>query len=328
MMKPRLAVLDDYQRVALRLADWAAVRGHYDVDVFESVLPPESRAEILARYEVVVAMRERTPFPAGLLECLPRLRLLVTTGMWNRAIDMEAAAKRGVQVCGTESSRHAPVELAWALILALARKIERETIALRRGDWQTALGVELHGRTLAVLGLGRLGRQMVTIAKAFGMEVIAWSQNLTREKAEEAGTRFVDRDAFFRAADILTIHVVLSERTRGLVGASELAMMAPSALLVNTSRGAIVDEVELAKALKEGRLGGAALDVYSVEPIQRDHPLMSAPNTLLTPHIGIATEDNYRMYYQQAVEDILAYTDGRALRPVNGVITPLAASPA
>lgn len=326
-MKPRLAILNDFQRVALKLADWTRVREHFDVDVFEGVIAEQDRVQCLSPYTALVAMRERTPFPESLLEQLPNLRLLITTGMWNRVIDKDAARRRGVIVCGTESSKYAPVELTWALILGLARHVHTEDAALRRGQWQTELGMELHGKTLGVLGLGRLGRQIAAIGGAFGMEVLGWSPNLTRERAADAGAVLVSREQFFTRADILTIHLVLSENTRGLVGATDIGRMKSSALLVNTSRGAIVDERALADALIEGRIAGAALDVYATEPLCPDNPLLAAPRTLLTPHIGITTVDNYHTYYEHAVEDVLAYLDGSPIRVLNPVVNPTA-SPA
>jgi phosphoglycerate dehydrogenase-like enzyme len=313
-VKRRLAILNDFQRVALELADWEPVRRHFEIEVHDAMIDEAERAALLRPYAAIVAMRERTPFPAALLDRLPELRLLVTTGMWNRAIDMEAAARRGIVVCGTDSSTHAPVELTWALILGLARRIHDEDASLRRGEWQRTVGMELHGKTLAVLGLGRLGREIARIGIAFGMPVVAWSPNLTEARAEEAGARLVSREELFRSADVLTIQIVLGERTWGLVGERELGLMKRDALLVNTSRGAIVDERALASALRNGLIGGAAVDVYATEPIAPDHPLLGAPRTLLTPHIGITTRDNLRMYYEQAVEDVLAYLDGRPVR--------------
>lgn len=323
-VKPRLAILNDYQRVALELADWRPVREHFEIDVFDGVIEKRQRPAVLAPYAAIVAMRERTPFPSSLLERLPNLRLLVTTGMWNRAIDTDAAARRGIVVCGTDSSRYAPVELTWALILGLARHVHTEDANLRRGGWQQSVGTELHGKTLGVLGLGRLGREVARVGGAFGMHVIAWSPNLTAERAAEAGVRWVKRDEFFASSDVLTVQLVLGETTRGLIGAKELGLMKPTALLVNTSRGAIVDEDALASALREGVIGGAAVDVYTTEPIPPDHPLLTAPRTLLTPHIGITTRDNYRVYYEQAVEDVLAYLDGRPMRLLSHATVPIA----
>lgn len=318
-MSRRLAILNDFQGAAFEFADWEAVRGRFSIDHFRDMLPEgDLRADALKPYEVIVAMRERTPFPAELLQCLPHLRLLVTTGMWNRAIDMQAAARQGITVCGTDSSRQAPVELAWALILGASRHIAQEDAAMRGGAWQTRVGTELHGKTLGVLGLGRLGSDMVRIGRAFGMEPIAWSQNLTAAKAGEAGAALVCREELFRRSDVITIQLVLSERTRGLIGEAELRSMKRTALLVNTSRGAIVDEDALVAALTEGRIAGAALDVYDIEPLPPDHRLRSTPRTLLTPHIGITTDVNYRTYYTQAVEDVLAWLGGEPLRVLNG----------
>jgi phosphoglycerate dehydrogenase-like enzyme len=303
----RIAVLDDYQRVAHRFAAWP------DETVFfhEPLADP---TEALREFEVVVAMRERTAFPAAVLEGLPNLRLLVTTGMRNASIDLDAAQARGITVCGTEALGRPTAELAWGLILALARRIPQEDAALRAGRWQTTVGLGLQGLTLGVLGLGRLGSQVAAIGAAFGMRLIAWSQNLTAERAAECGATVVERDALFREADVLTIHLVLSPRTRGLVGAHELALMKPTALLVNTSRGPIVDEAALAAALREGTIAGAGVDVYDREPIPPDHPLLDAPNTVLTPHLGYVTEENYAVFYGQAVEDVAAYAAGAPLR--------------
>jgi phosphoglycerate dehydrogenase-like enzyme len=303
----RIAVLDDYQDVARRFAEWP------DGTVFfhEPLADP---AEAVQDFDVVVAMRERTAFPAALLERLPRLRLLVTTGMRNASIDLDAARAGGITVCGTEALGHPTAELAWGLILALARRIPQEDAALRAGRWQTTVGLGLRGLTLGVLGLGRLGSHVAAFGNAFGMRVIAWSQNLTAERAAEGGAALVERDALFREADVLTIHLVLSERTRGLVGARELSLMKPTALLVNTSRGPIVDEAALAAALRDGTIAGAAVDVYDREPVPPDHPLLDAPNTVLTPHLGYVTEENYAVFYGQAVEDIAAYAAGAPVR--------------
>jgi phosphoglycerate dehydrogenase-like enzyme len=265
-------------------------------------------------FDIIVAMRERTPFPRSLLERLPKLRLLVTTGMRNRSIDVAAAKERGVTVCGTPGLNTTTAELTWGLILALARQIPREDRELRTGRWQTSVGLGLAGKTLGILGLGSIGQQVARIGAAFGMKLIAWSQNLDPEKARLSGAGRVEKDDLFRQADILTIHLVLSERTRGLVGARELALMKPSALLVNTSRGPIVDERALAEALKRGTLAGAGIDVYAEEPIPRDHPLLVAPNTVLTPHLGYVTRESYRVYYEGAVEAIRAWQRGAPVR--------------
>jgi phosphoglycerate dehydrogenase-like enzyme len=315
----RLAILDDFQGVALANGDWTKVAEAFEIDVFRDWLPQgEERARALAPYEVIIAMRERTPFPASLIDALPSLRLLVTTGMWNRSIDHEAAARRGITVCGTGSSPQAPVELTWALILAAARHIVAEDASLRQGRWQTRVGMELHGKTLAVLGLGRLGRQVARIGQAFGMRIIAWSTNLTAERAAEAGAEYVSKEELFRRADVLTLHVILGERNRGIVGAGELALMKPTAILVNAARGPLVDEAALVEALEKGRIACAALDVYGVEPLPGHHRLLQAPNTILTPHVGITTDANYAVYYREAAENIAAWLGGAPVRVVDG----------
>ncbi|HEU0337394.1 MAG TPA: D-2-hydroxyacid dehydrogenase family protein, partial [Gaiellaceae bacterium] len=268
----------------------------------------------LAGFDVVCAMRERTRFPATVLERLPRLQLLVTTGMRNASIDLEAAAARGVTVCGTEALTHPTAELTWALILSLARHVPAEDRALREGLWQTTVGTPLRGRTLSVLGLGRLGSAVGAVGAAFGMRIVAWSAHLTAERAEAAGAELVGRDELFAQADVLTVHLVLSERTRGLVGERELGLMKPTALLVNTSRGPIVDERALVGALRNGTIAGAGLDVYDREPLPPRHPLVELPNTVLTPHLGYVTEDGYRVFYAQTVEDVEAWLAGTPVR--------------
>jgi phosphoglycerate dehydrogenase-like enzyme len=315
----RLAILDDFQGVALANGDWKKVAETFEIDVFRDWLPQgDERARRLAAYEVIVAMRERTPFPAALIEALPNLRLLVTAGMWNRSIDHEAAARRGITVCGTGSSAQAPVELTWALILAAARHIAAEDASVRQGKWQTRVGIELHGKTLAILGLGRLGRQVARIGQAFGMKVIAWSTNLTPERAAEAGAEYVSKEDLFRRADVLTLHVILGDRNRGIVGAGELALMKPTAILVNAARGPLVDEDALVAALESKRIACAALDVYDIEPLAPGHRLLKAPNTVLTPHVGITTDANYAVYYRDAAEDVMAWLAGAPVRVVDG----------
>ena len=308
----RIAVLDDYQDVARTMADWSGIG---DVEFFHAHFPrTEELIERLKEFDVVVAMRERTPFPRTLLEKLPKLRLLVTTGMRNRSIDLAAAKACGVAVCGTPGLNTTTAELTWGLILALARQIPREDRELRTGRWQTTVGLALAGKTLGILGLGSIGQQVARVGAAFGMKLIAWSQNLTPDKATAAGAGRVDKEQLFQEADILTIHLILSERTRGLVGARELALMKRSALLVNTSRGPIVDEQALADALKRGSLAGAGVDVYGEEPMPRDHPLLLAPNTVLTPHLGYVTRESYRVYYEGVVEAIRAWQRGAPVR--------------
>lgn len=310
-----IAVLDDYQNVALKLADWSKLQAAHKVQVFNTHFGDlESVAKALQGFEVVCVMRERTPFPRALLEKLPRLRLLVTTGMRNRSIDVAAARERGITVCGTPSSSGTTGELAWGLILSLFRHIPREDRVLREGHWQTTLGLGLAGKTLGIIGLGNIGSQVARIGAAFNMEVIAWSQNLDAERARRAGAQRVERDELLARSDVVTLHLVLSDRTRGLIGARELALMKPTAFLVNTSRGPIVDEAALAGALAKGTLGGAGVDVYGVEPIGSDHPLLRAPNTVLTPHLGYVTRESYRAYFGGAVEDIAAWRRGAPLR--------------
>jgi phosphoglycerate dehydrogenase-like enzyme len=311
----RAAVLDDYEGVALRVADWSPVLERVDVDVFSEHIDDEDElARRLAPYDIVVLMRERTPMPASLLERLPNLRLLASTGRKNASIDVAAARDRGITVCGTDSPSSAPGELTWALILGLARNLVVEAERMRRGGWQSSLGADLAGRTLGVIGLGRIGTQVAAVGNAFGMDVLAWSENLTVERAAEVGVRAVPLDRLLAEADVVTVHQVLSKRTRGLLGARELALMKPTALLVNTSRAPIVDTVALLVALEEGRIGGAGLDVFDEEPLPADHPLRTAPRTLLTPHIGYVTEEVFRTYYQGVVEDITAFLDGSPIR--------------
>ena len=313
----KIAVLDDYQDVARKLADWRRLPPGAELTVFHDTLKDEAAvAARLVDFEVVCAMRERTAFPASLFGKLPKLKLLVTTGMRNAAIDTAAAKAAGVTVCGTSGSGTSTVELTWALILSLLRRIPEQDRAMREGGWQVGLGGDLADRTLGLLGLGRLGAATARIGAAFGMNLIAWSQNLTAERAAEIGATRVDRDELFRNADILSVHLVLGERTRGLVGAGELAQMKPSALLVNTSRGPIVDTAALIAALQAGRIAGAALDVYDEEPLPADHPLRRTPNTVLAPHIGYVSEATYRTMYGETLEDVLAWLEGRPERVI------------
>jgi phosphoglycerate dehydrogenase-like enzyme len=312
----RVAILDDYQGVALRLADWGSLPAGVDVVVFRDHAVDEAVvAARLADFDVVVAMRERTPFPRSLLNRLRRLRLLVTTGMRNASIDLRAAADHGVVVCGTAGLPYPTAELTWALILALVRHVPQEDRATRDGRWQETLGIGLNGKTLGVLGLGQLGSRVARVGRAFEMEVLAWSQNLTPERAVAAGAILAGtRDELLTRADVVTIHLVLSDRTRGLVGARELALMRRSAYLVNTSRGAIVDERALVDALRAGAIAGAGLDVYEEEPLPPDHPLRGLPNTVITPHLGYVTEETYRLFYAQALEDVGAFLAGTPVR--------------
>jgi len=311
----KVAVLDDYQGVARSLAAWDTLPAGSEVVFFRDHLDAEAAlVQRLAPFEVVVAMRERTPFPRRLLERLPALRLLVTTGRRNAAIDVAAANEHGVLVCGTDGLPYPTAELTWGLILALARRIPAEDRALRAGAWQTSIGVGLAGKTLALLGLGKLGAQVARIGRAFDMRVIAWSQNLTAERAAQASAEWVPRDTLFREADVLSIHLVLSERTRGLVGKAELGQMKPTALLINTSRGPIVDEAALIAALERHAIAGAGIDVFDREPLPAGHPLLGLDDTVLTPHVGYVTRETYDVFYQQALEDILGYLSGTPLR--------------
>ncbi len=316
----RVAILDDYQGVALAMADWQSLHPAAQMQVFTDHLDGiDALAQRLHLFECIVIMRERTPFPRALLTRLPNLRLLITPGMRNQAIDLATATEQGVQVCGTDMLPYPTAELTWGLILALMRHIPEEDRALRQGRWQTTLGLGLKGKTLGVVGLGKLGAQVATVGKSFGMAVIAWSENLTEARATELGVTRVGKEDLFARSDIVTLHVVLSDRTRGLVGAAELARMKPSAYLVNTSRGPVVDEQALLAALQGRRIAGAGLDVFEPEPLPHDHPLLRCENVLLTPHLGYVTEENYRLVYGQVVEIIRAFLEGRVLRPLNTV---------
>ncbi len=311
----RIAVLDDYQGVAPGLADWSGRLPGAEVTCFrEPIADPDALAAALAPFEVVVAMRERTPFPRALLERLPALRLLVTTGGSNRSIDLEAAGARGVVVCGTRGNAGNTVELTWALILGLVRNVAADDARVRAGGWQGSLAGDLEGETLGIVGLGRLGGRVARIALAFGMRVIAWSPNLTAERAAEQGATLVGRADLFAQARIVTIHMALSERTAGLIGEADLRAMRPDAWLVNTSRGPLVQEAALRLALEEGWIAGAGLDVYDVEPLPADHWLRRAPRALLTPHVGYVSQRNYRLFYGDVVEDIAAWLAGSPVR--------------
>ncbi|MEO3755574.1 D-2-hydroxyacid dehydrogenase family protein [Streptomyces sp. B6B3] len=316
-MRMRCAVLDDYQRVATTMADWSPVLDRVEVVSFaEHFATEDELATALADADIVVTLRERVAFPASLFARLPRLRLLVASGMRNSVIDHAAAERHGVTVCGTASAPTPPVELTWALILGLARGLVTENAALRAGGpWQSTVGADLHGRRLGLLGLGKLGGRVARVGLAFGMEVTAWSQHLTAERAEEVGaTRAASLEELLRTSDVVSVHLVLSDRTRGLLGERELALLRPTAYLVNTSRAAIVDQDALLAALHRGAIAGAGLDVFETEPLPADHPLRSAPRLLATPHLGYVSEDNYRRYYGDAVEDIQAFLAGSPIR--------------
>ncbi|MEV7782087.1 D-2-hydroxyacid dehydrogenase family protein [Kitasatospora sp. NPDC088351] len=316
-MKLRCAVLDDFQGVATSIVDWSPVADRVAVTAFREHFGSEDElAEAVADFDIIVTLRERVAFPASLFARLPRLRLLVASGMRNSVIDHAAAREHGVTVCGTASSATPPVELTWALLLGLARGIVPESTALRAGGpWQSTVGADLAGRQLGLLGLGKIGSLVARVGLAFGMEVVAWSQNLTGERAAEVGVlKAASKEELLGGSDFVSVHLALGERTRGLVGAAELALMKPEAYLVNTSRAAIVDQDALLAALTEGRIAGAAVDVFDIEPLPADHPLRTAPRLLATPHLGYVSRDNYRTYYGQAVESIAAFLAGAPIR--------------
>lgn len=306
----RVAVLDDYQNVAMTSADWSPVTSRADVTVFsDHVADPDELVDRLAPFDVVFVMRERTPLPRSVIDRLPRLRMIASTGPFNASIDMDAAAEAGIHVGTTGGTVASTVELTWALILAASRHLVAERRSVADGGWQTTVGRELDRRVLGVLGLGRIGRRVSHIGAAFGMDVVAWSQNLTPEAAAEAGVRYLSRDEFFGTADVVSVHLKLSERSRGLVGAAELAAMKPTALLVNTSRGPIVDEPALIAALRSRSIAGAALDVFDTEPLPADHPLRTLDNVLATPHIGYVADRPYRIFFGDAVAAISDWLD-------------------
>ncbi|AZF48070.1 MULTISPECIES: D-2-hydroxyacid dehydrogenase family protein [unclassified Pseudomonas] len=314
-MSLQIAVIDDWQQVAGSVVDWSVLAPLGQVHFLHDYpTDTATMAERLRAFDVICVMRERSLFDQALLQGLPRLKLLVTGGMRNAAIDIAAAKALGIQVCGTDSYKQAAPELTWALIMASTRNLLAEANSLRAGGWQVGLGGDLYGKTLGILGLGSIGQKVAQFAQVFGMRVIAWSENLTPQRAAESGVTWVSKRELFEQADILTIHLVLSERSRGLVDAQALSWMKPSARLVNTARGPIVDEQALVEALSSGRLAGAALDVYSQEPLPLEHPFRSLPNVLATPHVGYVSEQNYRQFYQQMIEDIQAWTDGVPIR--------------
>jgi phosphoglycerate dehydrogenase-like enzyme len=310
----RIAVLDDYQHVALSLADWSALDERATVTVFNDHLAdPNAVVERLQPFDIVCVMRERTPMTRAIIERLPKLRLIASTAMRNASIDVKAAEERGVQVVHTGYTSAPTIELTWALILASARNLIAENTSLRGGGWQQSVGDDMTGRTLGVLGLGNVGGAVAKIGNAFGMKVIAWSQNLTNERAAEVGAALVTKDELFQEADVLSIHLVLSDRTRGLVGAAELALMKPTARLINTSRGPIVVEADLIRALKDKTIAGAAIDVFDQEPLPLGHPFRSLPNLLATPHIGYVSRGLYERFYQDTVANISQWLDGQTV---------------
>jgi phosphoglycerate dehydrogenase-like enzyme len=313
----RVAILDDYQGIALRLADWKSLQPAVQVEAFpEHIADIDTLAKRLHAFECVVLMRERTPLRRPLIDKLPNLKLVVTTGMVNASVDAAALAERGIVYCGTDGVGHSTAELTWGLILGLLRSIPHEDHALRQGRWQTRIGYSAKGKTLGIIGLGRLGTMVAGYGKAFGMEVIGWSRSFTDARAAELGIKRVEKDALFAQADIVTLHVNLNDSSRGLVGAAELGRMKPTAYLVNTSRGPVVEEAALLAALKGRKIAGAAIDVYDVEPVAKGHPYFELDNVIVTPHLGYVIEENLRINYTSAVENIRAFLDGKPIRLV------------
>lgn len=311
----KLAILDDYQGVALELADWTPLDGDVEITVFREHLGDEDAvAKALADFEIVCIMRERTPFPASLLEKLPKLEHLFTSGIRNRSIDLAAAQARGIAVTGTATAGHPTPELTWGLILALARSIPYEDRGMREGRWAERIGIALKNKTLGLVGLGRMGAQVAKVGLAFGMNVTAWSSNLTQERCNEVGVDFAgSKEALLANADFVSIHLILGERSRGIIDKAAFAAMKPTAFLINTSRGPIVDEAALIEALENDVIAGAGLDVYDIEPLQADHKIRTLPNTVLMPHQGYVADDNYNVFYKGAVENIRSWLDGEVI---------------
>jgi phosphoglycerate dehydrogenase-like enzyme len=314
----KVAILDDYQGVASQMADWSQLPPGTELQFFQEHLADEDKlAERLKSFQVVMGMRERTPFPRSLLERLPELRLLITTGGRNASFDVAAATELGIVVCGTGGAGEGPTELTWGLIIGLLRQIPQEDQLTRQGKWGATVGIGLKNKTIGLVGLGHIGSRVARVANAFDMNVIAWSQNLTAQRARECQATLVDKDTLFRDSDIVSIHVRLSDRTRGLVGARELGLMKPTAYLINISRGPIVDEAALIDALRRQAIAGAGIDTFDIEPLPSEHPILKLPNTVLTPHVGYVTEEGYRAFYSGVVEDIRAFASGEPIRVVN-----------
>jgi len=319
MQKMRVAILDDYQKVATSLADWSGLSGDVEVEIFQDHIDDEGAvSQRLKDFEIICIMRERTPFMRSLIERLPNLKLLVTSGMRNRSIDLAAAKERSVTVCGTPAVGVATAELTWGLIIGLLRHIPEEDRATRLGAWQRTLGVGLSGKTLGIAGLGRLGSRVARVGLAFGMEVIAWSQNLTEERCKEVDVSLVTKKELLTRSDVLSIHLVLSDRTRGLFGAPELALMKPTAILVNTSRGPIVDEAALVDVLERKAIAGAGLDAFATEPLPLDHSFRRLENTVITPHLGYVEEENYQAYFNGYVDAVRGYLEGKPVNVIPG----------
>jgi phosphoglycerate dehydrogenase-like enzyme len=313
-----IAILDDYQAVAAQMTDWSQLPSGSNLKFFHDHIVDEDRlVERLKDFQVVMGMRERTPFPRSVLKRLPELRLLITAGSSNASFDLKAATELGIVVSGTGGVGEGPTELTWGLIIALLRQIPQEDQMTRQGKWGTTLGIGLQGKTLGLLGLGHIGSKVARVAQAFDMDIAAWSQNLTAQRAAECGATLVDKDTLFRDSDIVSVHVRLSDRTRGLVGAREIGLMKPTAYLVNISRGPIVDEKALIEALQKNAIAGAAIDTFDIEPLPPGHPILALSNTVLTPHIGYVTEDSYRVRYRDVVEDIRGFASGEAIRVLN-----------
>jgi len=318
-MAYRCAIIDDYQNVALKLADWSKVTKDVDIKVFTEAVRRSDADTIndLKDFDIVVMMRERTRFPRAVIDGMPKLKLLITTGAYNASIDMKACQERGIVVSGTGGFGNPTTGITFGLILELTRRIGWEHARMKSGVlWQDTLGMDIEGRTLGVLGLGKLGARAAGVGKAFGMKVIAWSQNLTPERCKEVGVEYSTKDDLFRNADVVTIHLVLSDRTRGLVGPSELSSMKKTAYLVNTSRGPIIDEKALLDALNKKQIAGAGLDVFDVEPLPLDHPYRKMDNVVITPHLGYVSQQNYAKYYPDIVENIRGFLDGKPTRVV------------
>jgi phosphoglycerate dehydrogenase-like enzyme len=313
--KVQVAVLDDYQGVALQSADWSPLTGKANITVFRDHLSDSAAlVERLKPFDVLCVMRERTPLTRVILQQLPNLKLIASTAFRNASIDLAAAKERGITVCNTGYTSHGAIELTWALILAILRNIPAEFASLQRGQWQISVGGDLEGKTIGLLGLGNIGARIAKIAHAFGMNILAWSQNLRRESAEEHGALLVSKEELFRSSDIVSVHLVLSRRTKGIVGATEVGLMKPTAYLINTSRGPLVDENALINALQNRAIAGAALDVYDIEPLPESHPFRSLDRLLVTPHIGFVTNETYKIFYRDTVENIAAWLSGTPMR--------------
>lgn len=316
----KVAVLDDYMKIAGTLADWTSLPDHVHTDFFYEKLPEgtEARAAALAEYDVLVVTRERTPLPKELLERLPKLKFIASPEMHNRVIDFDHCRERGIPVCGTTPRPSPTFELTWALILALAKNVTIDDRAMREGQWQTVVGTEIRNKVLGVIGLGRIGSEVAKVGNAFGMKVIAWSENMTAARAEECGATLVSKEELFRQSDYVTVLVIQSDRTIGLVGADEIGLMKPDAYLINPARGPIVDEAALVDALRNNRIAGAGLDVYDEEPLPADHPLRGLPNTVLMPHVAGFTREHYAHWYNGMLEDVQSWLDGTVINEIHG----------